>query len=295
MSTDLPDLRLLRVFAAVVRHEGFAAAQQELGLSVQAISTYMAQLERRLGIVLCQRGRRGFTLTSKGEVYYRECVRILGELEQFERYALTLQGELRGTLTLGTLDSTVTDSRMPLVEVAATLARDHPAVYLAVEVRPPRELQGRVLEGHVDLAIGAFHTSPAALETLPLYQEQHWLYCSDRHTLFRRRRPPTDLVTQQRMVTRGYWTERELTRHGFAANAATVDNMEAQLMLILSGEYIGYLPEHFADRWVDAGRLQPILPASFGYLAPFSVIYRRGRLREPLILTACELIRAHIA
>jgi DNA-binding transcriptional LysR family regulator len=97
------------------------------------------------------------------------------------------------------------------------------------------------------------------------------------------------------MVTSGYWTERELSRHGFAANAATVDNMEAQLMLILSGEYIGHLPEHFADRWVDVGRLQPILPASFGYQAPFSVIYRRGRLREPLILTACELIRAHIA
>ncbi|GAA4402054.1 LysR family transcriptional regulator [Tsukamurella soli] len=292
MPSDLPDLKLIRVFVAIVRNQGFAAAQQELGLSVQAISTYMAQLERRLGIVLCQRGRAGFTLTSKGEVYHQECLRILGELEQFERYGLALQGELRGTLTLGVLDSTVSDPKLPLIGVIGALSRDHPAVHLNVEVRSPTELQARVLDGVVDLGIGSFATSPPALATLPLYQEQHWLYCSSAHPLYDRRRPSPDVIAQQRMVTRGYWTERELARHGFGQKAATVDNMEAQLMLILSGGFIGYLPEHYADRWVDDGRLKPLLPASFGYQAPFSVIHRRGRMREPLVLTACELIRA---
>ena len=36
----MPDLKLLRLFACVVRHQGFAAAQQELNLSTSAISTY---------------------------------------------------------------------------------------------------------------------------------------------------------------------------------------------------------------------------------------------------------------
>ncbi|MGV8744284.1 LysR substrate-binding domain-containing protein, partial [Pseudomonas aeruginosa] len=36
----------------------------------------------------------------------------------------------------------------------------------------------------------------------PLYREQHWLYCSDRHPLFDGRRIPADLITQQRMVSR---------------------------------------------------------------------------------------------
>lgn len=81
MRSSLPDLKLLQIFAAVVRHQGFAPAQQELGLSASAISTYMSQLERHLGIVLCHRGRGGFGLTSKGELYHKECLRILGELE----------------------------------------------------------------------------------------------------------------------------------------------------------------------------------------------------------------------
>ena len=34
MTSQLPDLKLLRIFASVVRHQGFAAAQQELNLSL---------------------------------------------------------------------------------------------------------------------------------------------------------------------------------------------------------------------------------------------------------------------
>ncbi|GAA3141776.1 hypothetical protein GCM10020255_018510 [Rhodococcus baikonurensis] len=89
MRSSLPDLKLLRIFTSVVRHQGFAPAQQDLGLSASAISTYMSQLERQLGIVLCHRGRSGFSLTSKGELYQvRPHPRRTGG---FERYATALQ------------------------------------------------------------------------------------------------------------------------------------------------------------------------------------------------------------
>lgn len=101
MASSLPDLKLLRIFASVVRHQGFANAQRDLNLSTSAISTYMSQLESNLGIVLCHRGRGGFSLTSKGELFHQETLRLLGELDGFEQYAAALKGELRGTLNLG--------------------------------------------------------------------------------------------------------------------------------------------------------------------------------------------------
>ncbi|NNG63456.1 LysR family transcriptional regulator, partial [Pseudomonas fragi] len=52
MANALPDLKLLRIFTSVVRHQGFANAQQALNLSTSAISTYMSQLESNLGLVL---------------------------------------------------------------------------------------------------------------------------------------------------------------------------------------------------------------------------------------------------
>ncbi|WP_342244424.1 LysR family transcriptional regulator [Pseudomonas sp. OTU5201] len=294
MPTAMPDLKLLRIFASVVRNQGFAAAQQELNLSTSAISTYMSQLEGQVGLTLCHRGRGGFSLTSKGELYYQETLRLLGELESFERYSASLKGELRGTLNLGVLDSTVSDPALPLAEVIGAYSQEHAAVHLHLSVMSPYDLQLGVLDNRLDLAIGAFSTRMNGLVYQPLYREQHWLYCSERHPLYNERRIPGELITQQRMVGRGYWSQAELARHGFKHSAATVESMEAQLILVLSGAYIGYLPEHYAQPWVEQNRLRVLLPATFGYQAPFSMILRRGRAKEPLILTFRDLLRAQL-
>lgn len=60
-----PNLRLLHVFITVAKYQGYANAQQELNLTVSAISNYMSELEEKLGIILCRRGRGGFSLTEK--------------------------------------------------------------------------------------------------------------------------------------------------------------------------------------------------------------------------------------
>ena len=192
------------------------------------------------------------------------------------------------------LDSTVSDPALPLAEVIGAYSREHAGVHLHLSVMSPYDLQLGVLENRLDLAIGAFSTRMNGLVYQPLYREQHWLYCSDRHPLFAERRIPAEVITQQRMVGRGYWSQAELARHGFKHSAATVESMEAQLILVLSGAYIGYLPEHYAQSWVDQQRLRGLLPATFGYQAPFSMILRRGRAREPLIVTFRDLLRAQL-
>ena len=51
------DLRLLRVFRAVVACGGFAAAELELNINRSTISRHIKDLETRLGVTLCRRGR----------------------------------------------------------------------------------------------------------------------------------------------------------------------------------------------------------------------------------------------
>ena len=57
------DLKLLRVFETIVKCGGFSAAQAALNVGQSTISEQMTQLEARLGVKLCQRGRSGFRLT----------------------------------------------------------------------------------------------------------------------------------------------------------------------------------------------------------------------------------------
>lgn len=290
MATVPPDLKLLRIFVCVAKHAGFAKAQQELNLSTSAISTYMSQLEAQLGFKLCERGRRGFSLTEKGERLRAETLRLLSELDGFGAYAASLKGDLSGSLKLGVLDSTVTDQTMPLPEAIGEFFNRYPAVHLSLFVKSPYELQEGVLNNELDLAVGFFPTRAPGLVSHLLYREQQWLYCSDRHPLYKERQIPETLVSELNVVRRSYWSQAELGRHGFKRSVATVESMEAQLILILSGGYVGYLPEHYAQPWVDQARLRVLLPAAFGYQSQFSLVTRRGRGREATIQAMRELL-----
>jgi LysR family transcriptional regulator, transcriptional activator for bauABCD operon len=285
-----PDLKLLRIFVCVARHQGFAKAQQALNLSASAISTYMSQLESELGFKLCERGRRGFSLTDKGERMLAETQRLLGELDGLGAYAASLKGDLSGQLKLGVLDTTVTDPSLPLPEAIGEFSKRFPAVHLSLFVKSPYELQEGILNNELDLAVGFFPTRSPGLVFHPLYREQQWLYCSERHPMFAQRQIAEAQVSALNMVRRSYWSQAELGRHGFKHSAATVESMEAQLILILSGAYVGYLPEHFAQPWVDRARLRALLPAAFGYQSPFSLVTRRGRGREATLQAMRELL-----
>jgi DNA-binding transcriptional LysR family regulator len=116
----------------------------------------------------------------------------------------------------------------------------------------------------------------SSLETVPLYDEANCFYCSRRHPLFEKDPVSLDDIHDARVVARSYWRGADLLRLGVHCEAASVDIMEAQAMLILSGAYLGYLPEHYAAHWVAEGRLKCLLPGELSYVAAFSMISRRG-------------------
>ena len=164
-------------------------------------------------------------------------------------------------------------------------------MHLSLLIRSPYELQKGVLDNELDIAVGFFPAKANGLIYHPLYREQQWLYCSDRHPCFSQKMILPSVVSELNVVSRSYWSQTELGRHGFKRSVATVESMEAQLILILSGGYVGYLPEHYAQSWVDQGRLKVLLPAEFGYQSQFSLVFRRGRSRELPLQVMRELLQ----
>lgn len=60
------DFKLLHVFLTVADSGGLTQAQEPLNIGLSAISTCLSDLEKRLGLTLCHRGRGGFVLTDQG-------------------------------------------------------------------------------------------------------------------------------------------------------------------------------------------------------------------------------------
>lgn len=83
MKTAGTDLTVLRVFDAVARHGGFAAAQPERNINPSTISNHIRALEARLGVRLCKRGRAGFLLTEQGEIVLAAARRLFQALDDF--------------------------------------------------------------------------------------------------------------------------------------------------------------------------------------------------------------------
>ena len=270
------DLRLLRIFTTVVDCNGFAAAQTELNLSAPSISSYIATLEQRLGVRLCNRGRGGFMVTDKGSIIYREAQRLFAAVDEFTASAGAVRGRLTGNLRIGVVDCTATDPASPLGEALRHFnGRDH-EVRIELTIQAPQDLQRGVLDGRLNLAIGSFPVRIAALNSQPLYVERNAFFCGAGHPLFVRKTVTLDDIRAHRVVARGYWRRADLSRVGIEREAASVDNMEAQAILILSGAYLGYLPEHYAAGWQAQGFVRSLLPEQLAYEALFALVTRRG-------------------
>ena len=89
------DLRLLRVFVAIVECGGLSAAESRLNIGRSTISAHLSDLEVRLGIKLCKRGRSGFEITDAGAITYQASIELLQQCEAFANTVAALKTSYR--------------------------------------------------------------------------------------------------------------------------------------------------------------------------------------------------------
>ncbi len=280
------DLRLLQVFEAVARHGAFSAAEAELNISASTISNHMTALEERLGVKLCQRGRTGFRLTEKGQIVLDSARRLFKAIGDFDAEIGALRGTLTGELRIGLVDSMVTDPNSRISQAIAAFGKREGSVSLTLMQDRPQDLQQKVYDGDYHCGIGSFPHLVSGLEAIPLYDEQHYLYAASSHPLFANERPiTTEQLRKHPFIRRGYWRAADEKRLLLGPVEATVHQIEPQLMLVLSGHYLGFLPQHLAQNWVEAGDLIAILPEEISYTCTFSLILRKGYRRTETLRT----------
>lgn len=279
-------IRLLRIYKAVVECGGFSAAEVELNISRSAISLAISELEQKLGLRLCQRGRTGFALTDEGSLVYDSALQLLGSLETFRTQVNALHDHLRGELNIGITDNLVTIPHMRLTNALRRLHQLGPSVKVNIKMIPPKDIELEVLDGRLHVGAVPELRLLAGLNYFPLYDECSQLYCGADHPLFNLADTQIDrrLLSQQAAVVPAYAqtaTIKEVMRDLKAA--ATATDREGIAFLILTGQYIGYLPTHYAERWVQTGRMRAILPEQMHYLTAYAAITRIGA-RTHLVL-----------
>lgn len=280
------DIRLLKLFRSVVECGGFSAAESVLGIGRSAISQQMSDLEQRLGLRLCQRGRGGFALTEEGREVYNASLRVLSALESFRSEVNGLHRHLRGELNIGLTDNLVTVPHMRVTHALAKLKERGPDVLIQIRMTPPGEVEQGVLDGRLHVGVVPQAGALSGLEYQPLYEERSQLYCAVGHPLFYVDENDLDdqRLNSQDAIAPTFRLPAEARGHYQALRCtASASDREGMAFLILTGRYIGYLPDHYARQWVQEGRLRALKPSTRFYDISLACVTRKGR-RPHLVL-----------
>ena len=293
------DIRLLRVFKSVAECGGMAAAELELNIGTSTVSRHIKDQETRLGLTLCRRGRAGFALTAEGAQIYAETLRLLAGVEAFRSRVDEIHQRMGGELHIAVFDKTASNPQAHIGTAIARFSELAPAVSLQLHVAPLNTIERGVLDGQFQVGVIPGHRSSDTLAYDELFSETMFLYCGTQHALFKAApaQEPLDwdALRAHDFAGLGYHSPNmEISQQVHLARKATGYDQESIATLILSGKYLGFLPDHYAESFVRCGQMRPVKPALFRYTCSFFSIVR-GSPQPSRVTRAFQecLLQAH--
>lgn len=291
------DLRLLRVFRAVVESGGISAAELELNIGRSTISRHIKDLETRLGVILCRRGRSGFALTDEGQQIYTAIMRLLAQIDDFRAEVNDIHQRLSGNISLAMLDKIAANPKAHIHNALQMFDDSAPNVTIDIHVEPLNEIERGVMEGRFQLGLVPSHRDSSSLDYHPMFAEQMYLYCGHEHVLFKRSDDEVNMteIQNSKYVGLGYHSPNmEIGRAQSLRRHATVYDQEAIVHFLLSGRYLGYLPDHYAQPFVTQGLMRALAPDRFHYRCDFQAIVRHAPQPSRIVSTFLNcLMDAH--
>jgi len=177
------DWNLLRTFMVVVQEGSVTGAARRLYRRQPTVSHALKRLEARLGKRLIERGPTTFRVTPAGEVLYRECVEIYGNIARVAVLTRDIKDEITGHVRIAMASHVVS----PIFdEVLAAFHAANPKATYEIEVDTSAEVTRAVLEKSASFGLCLVHKRSPRLRYQTIYREYFGFFCGPRHPLFGR-------------------------------------------------------------------------------------------------------------
>jgi DNA-binding transcriptional LysR family regulator len=286
------ELRAISTFAKAVELGSLRKAAAAQGLTPQAASQALAQLEQHLGVRLLHRTTRNIALTDEGRIFLESAQPALAALERALQRVRTAKDEAVGPLR-------IVGPRSTFLPVIAPLLEEYSRLYPAVQ--PDVQLDDRIgnwVSDRVDVGFRIGHqpeegviarrlfTLQMIICATPAYLAQHGApnsleeLAEHRCTGFRHSR--TGLVVPWHVTRENVPAEQEIVA------AITTNDADLEVASVLSGLAIGQLASTSAAPLIRSGHLVPLLNAhTSDYMSVF--IYYGSRAQPSRVRAFIEL------
>jgi LysR family transcriptional regulator, transcriptional activator for bauABCD operon len=273
------DLRLLRIFKSVVENGGFSAAETELGITRSTISVHMGNLESRMKLKLCLRGRGGFTLTEVGQTVYHACTELFDSLSDFSLLVHSLNSELSGELVILCADQLDGVKQKRFAEVIRIIHQQAPKLRLVFDGDSIQNIEKSLLRDKAHVGLFPNYKPVDGLEYHQVFSETMYLCCARQHPLFsiKDENICESLLASYSAVHPGLDVDQagraQLHKLKLEARAYQFDTRKT---LVLSGVYIGYLPISYIEQEVKQGEIRIICAQACQYEFSLSLVNKKA-------------------
>ncbi|WP_374403718.1 LysR family transcriptional regulator [Niveibacterium sp.] len=255
-------LEMLRVFCAAADAGSFKGAAMRLGISPQAVTRAIHELEALQGELLFHRNTRRIQITAFGEALAARARACVGELDALFASAKDQeQNELAGVVRL-TAPSSI--GRLRVLPVLTALGSAHPQLQLDVRLN---DQIVDVVDERIDigLRIGFPRDNRFVVRAVA---KVHFRVVGT-PALIARVGLPASIAELDRVPTTGMvdrntgrawpWLFADGEHAAPAQPAFMCDDAEAEAAAVLAGIAFGQIPDFLADQHIAAGRLVPVL------------------------------------
>ncbi|GAA6209828.1 LysR family transcriptional regulator [Cognatishimia sp. WU-CL00825] len=142
------DIRILNSFVAVAQEGNISRAAKKLHLTQPAVSLQLKRLRQEIGVDLFRRTSKGMELTRDGETLVAKAEKIQAAIAEFGQTARRINGNVRGTLSLGTI---VDPDFIRLGAFLAALVDCHPDLQTKLVHGISGDVINRLIDGEVDV------------------------------------------------------------------------------------------------------------------------------------------------
>jgi DNA-binding transcriptional LysR family regulator len=245
------EVRQLEYFVAVAEECHFTRAAKRMHVAQSGLSASIRSLEVELGAPLFVRSTRQVELTQAGRALLVEARRALGSIDAARDAVAAVQGLLRGTLSVGSLQC------LHVIHLPAVLAAfhaAHPGVEIRLRQAGSADLVDEVRSGRIDVAFVTRPAKPADdVRVSILAAEPLVLACPPDHPMAQRRSVhPSELQGESFVDFNSGWGTRDVVDQTLAAAgvdrhvAVEVNDVHSLLDFVGFGLGVALVPQSFS-------------------------------------------------
>jgi LysR family transcriptional regulator, regulator of abg operon len=287
----------LRDVLAVADAGSLRAASRQLGVAQPVMTRNIRDIENELGVALFERHARGMRLTEMGDVFVRRASTIDAEMRRIHEEIEQLKGRATGQITI-VASSAASIAVLP--RALNNFRKEYPKALIKVSENLFQPAEADLLEGRVDVYIGAFDESAF---TNKFVIEK--LFDNQRVIVARKGHPLSDAKTLNTLVG-AQWIRPTLASHmseadfdqmfacaGLPAPEIVIHSRSTliTLLLVANSDMLTILPKQWFEFVLAPDLFQPLQVDDPLVAAPVCMVTRRDVPPTPMLERLCDFVR----